>query len=82
MPMDNTTIVMMRRTLDAVRRVDRINQRLITLLMVFVITAGITAISIAYLYFTTDYTYSTINQNQITGTEGNAQVNIKGKGER
>lgn len=66
---------------EMINKTDQINQRLVNSIIVictaFCLCFTITVVGISYLYFTTDYSYPQVNQNQV-GTDNSTQTINKG----
>lgn len=61
---------------DTIAKVDKINQRLITAIIVTVICFALTTISMTFFYFTTDYGFG--SQQIQSNTENSSQTITKG----
>jgi hypothetical protein len=62
---------------EMINKTDQINQRLVNSIVVMCMVFCLTAVCVSYLYFTTDYGYGSVTQNQ-TNTENSNQTNNKG----
>lgn len=62
---------------EMINKTDQINQRLVNSIIVMCMVFCLTAVCVSYLYFTTDYSYPQVNQNQV-GTDNSTQTINKG----
>ena len=66
---------------ETVVKSDKINQRLVTAIIsicvTFAICFSVTLIGVSYFYFTTDYSFPQVTQNQTNTDNSNSNVEIK-----
>lgn len=76
--MPDNVINALNKIVDVAEQINTINKRLITLMIVIIVSSSCTLIAISYFYFCSDNYYPQINQTQSDNIGSNANIKIGG----